>query len=302
MKGKERRLAADQRAKLIENLCDPFPVSLIRWLVVDKAANGAKGKLFAYADARAYTDRLNDVVGAASWSENYSVSTLDGLSRVRNGETARSGKVFAACTLWIDGLGTRSGTGERWADDPNAMMEADAQALKRACSRFGLGRYLYDLGPCWVPLDRDGQPTVVPELPQWAWPRRDRVSGAPELKVVPISTSSPALLNMGTTRKIESFRSTLGDAIYAEILINEGQCDVARGIRTRLRQLQVLRKMQTAAGLVRRVGALTRRLGTGQLMAEMEDLNIRTVAEIPSLEVLAQLVQHLGTIAARRIA
>lgn len=302
MKAKERRLTADQRAMLIENLCDPFPVSLIRWLVVNRTANGTKGKLLAYADVRAYTDRLNDVVGAASWSESYSVSALDGLSRVRNGETVRSGKVFAACTLWIDGLGTRSGTGERWADDPNAMMEADAQALKRACSRFGLGRYLYDLGPCWVPLDRDGQPTLVPELPQWAWPRKDRVAGAPELKVVPISTSSPALLDMGTTRKIESFRSTLGNAIYAEILINEGQCDSARGIRTRLRQLQVLRKMLAAAGLVRRVRALTRRLGTRQLMAEMEDLNIRAVTEIPSLEVLAQLAQHLGTIAARRIA
>lgn len=302
MKAKVRRLTVDQRAKLIENLCDPFPASLIRWLVVDKTTNGSKGKLFAYADARAYTDRLNDVVGATNWSESYSVNTLEGLSRVRDGHTVPSGKVFAACTLWIDGLGTRSGTGERWADDPHAMMEADAQALKRACSRFGLGRYLYDLGPCWVPLDRDGQPTVVPELPQWAWPRKDRVSGAPDLKVVPISTSSPTLLDMGTTRKIESFRSTLGDAIYAEILRNEGQCDSARGIHTRLRQLQVLRMMQTAAGLVRRVGALTRRLGTRQLIAEMEDLNIRAVTEIPNLEVLAQLAQHLETIAARQVA
>ncbi len=302
MKAKERRLTANQRAKLIENLCDPFPVSLIRWLVVDRSPNGAKGKLLAYADARAYTDRLNAVVGAAGWSETYSVSTLEGLSRVRNGQTLPSGKVFAICTLWIDGLGTRSGTGERWADDPNAMMEADAQALKRACSRFGLGRYLYDLGPCWVPLDRDGQPTVVPELPQWAWPSKDRVSGAPELKVVPISTSSPVLLDMGTTRKIESFRNTLGDAIYAEILGNEGQCDSARGIRTRLRQLQVVRMMQTTAGLIRRIGALTRRLGTRQLMAEMEDLNVRSLTEIPNLEVLAQLVQHLEAVAARRIA
>jgi len=302
MKAKERRLTANQRAKLIENLCDPFPVSLIRWLVVDRSPNGAKGKLLAYADARAYTDRLNAVVGAAGWSESYSVSTLEGLSRVRNGQTLPSGKVFAICTLWIDGLGTRSGTGERWADDPNAMMEADAQALKRACSRFGLGRYLYDLGPCWVPLDRDGQPTVVPELPQWAWPSKDRVSGAPELKVVPISTSSPVLLDMGTTRKIESFRNTLGDAIYAEILGREGQCDSARGIRTRLRQLQVVRMMQTAAGLMRRIGALTRRLGTRQLMAEMEDLDVRSLTEIPNLEMLAQLVQHLEAVAARRVA
>jgi len=39
-------------------------------------------------------------------------------------------------------LGTHSGTGEAWADDENAMTAAEAQAFKRACSCFGLGRYL----------------------------------------------------------------------------------------------------------------------------------------------------------------
>jgi hypothetical protein len=37
-------------------------------------------------------------------------------------------------------------------------------------------------------------------------------------------------------------------------------------------------------------------------MAEMEELNVRAVTGIPNLELLAQLAQHLETIAARRVA
>jgi hypothetical protein len=43
----------------------------------------------------------------------------------------------------IFGLGLHSATGEEWADDENAGTSAEAQAFKRACAYFGLGRYLY---------------------------------------------------------------------------------------------------------------------------------------------------------------
>ena len=58
-----------------------------------------------------------------------------------------------SCRLTIDGLGSHSGLGEEWADNENAGTAAEAQAFKRACSCFGLGRYLYDLGGNWVDLD-----------------------------------------------------------------------------------------------------------------------------------------------------
>jgi len=51
--------------------------------------------------------------------------------------------------------GVRFGcTGEEWADDENGMTSADAQAFKRACSCFGLGRYFDHHRPmvafgCW---------------------------------------------------------------------------------------------------------------------------------------------------------
>ena len=288
--------------QLLEELCDPFPICLIKWLVVDKNAAATRGKLLANVDPRAYTDRLNQVMGAEGWSDSYSVTTLEGISRERGGKFVQSGKVFVVCTLWIDGLGTRSGTGERWGDDRNAMTEADAQALKRACSHFGIGRYLYNLGPFFVPLDREGQPAVVPELPQWAWPLQDRRAAQSEPQIVSRTGSTPVFMDVQATSRIESFRKQLGNAIYAEILKNAGHCDSARGILTRQRQVHVLRTMQSAANHVQRVKTLTRRLGTHQLLAEMEELDLRSFADIPSFDLLVRLAQDLETIAARRAA
>jgi len=51
--------------------------------------------------------------------------------------------VLVTCELTIFGLGSHSATGEEWADNDNAGTAAEAQAFKRACSCFGLGRYLY---------------------------------------------------------------------------------------------------------------------------------------------------------------
>jgi hypothetical protein len=88
------------------------------------------------------------------------------------GEGAISGKIVVTCRLTIDGLGSHSGLGEEWADNENAGTAAEAQAFKRACSCFGLGRYLYDLDGIWVDLDERKQPLAKPRLPDWALPQR----------------------------------------------------------------------------------------------------------------------------------
>jgi hypothetical protein len=58
--------------------------------------------------------------------------------------------LLVTCTVTIAGIGSHSGSGEEWADDENAMTSAEAQAFKRACSCFGLGRYFYDFTEMWV--------------------------------------------------------------------------------------------------------------------------------------------------------
>src|SRR6202051_2935718 len=46
----------------------------------------------------------------------------------------------------------------------------EAQSFKRACSCFGLGRYLYYFTGTWVDLDDRKRPKSVPQLAGWATP------------------------------------------------------------------------------------------------------------------------------------
>ncbi len=78
---------------------------------------------------------------------------------------------MVVCKVMIFGLGEHCGTGEQWADNENALTNADAQAFKRACVCFGLGRYLYNLPGVWVDLDEFKRPLRTPTLPSWAHPQ-----------------------------------------------------------------------------------------------------------------------------------
>ena len=99
---------------------------------------------------------------------------MTNITRVKKGESIVSGKVLVTCTVTILGIGSHSGTGEEWADDDNGMTSADAQAFKRACSCFGLGRYFYDFNAIWVDLDQNRQPVRTPALFAWALPENWR--------------------------------------------------------------------------------------------------------------------------------
>jgi hypothetical protein len=121
-------------------LCQPFPIEDIE--VLPGATNSAKDKALAmpYADMRAYQRRLDLVVGALNWQVSYRPW----------GENA------VICSLTISGI-TREDVGEEKATDPNCRTSAVAQAFKRTCSSFGLGRYLYDLPTVWAPFDSIGK-------------------------------------------------------------------------------------------------------------------------------------------------
>jgi hypothetical protein len=161
--------------ELLSALAAPFPRSLVSWVVIAtrQGKRGKQGLVVPYADPRAYTDRLNGLVTAAGWTREYAVEVVHGFERKRKGvdPALRAAKVLVVCKVTIFNLGTHSGTGESWADDENAMTAAEAQAFKRSCSCFGLGRYLYDIAGCWVELNEQERPISYPDLPTWAKPR-----------------------------------------------------------------------------------------------------------------------------------
>ena len=151
--------------------------------------------MIAFADPRAYTDRLNQLFTPTGWTRTYDVSTVSSVTRMKKDKLIQTGKVLVTCTLTITGLGCHAGSGEDWADEENAMTAAEAQAFKRACSCFGLGRYLYNFTEMWVPLNEYRQPVEFPKLPHWALPKGNNTG-----KSHPAAGSRPPAVQRGPDR------------------------------------------------------------------------------------------------------
>ena len=160
--------------KILAELEVPFSPEQVQWRVMNTSNDKKRGQIVPYADPRAYTDRLNALFSPQGWTRDYRVETMNNITRVKKGETIVTGKVLVTCTVTIAGLGSHSGTGEEWADADNGFTAADAQAFKRACCQFGLGRYFYDFVAPWVDLDQNRQPRKTPPLPAWAIPENWR--------------------------------------------------------------------------------------------------------------------------------
>ena len=134
---KQSAMNNDKMTDVLHALKQPFPPSQVTWKPGVTTKDGTKALALAYADLRAYQNRLDDICGLA-WSVTY----------------APWGERIV-CHLTIQGI-TRSSSGE-----PDSQAErseiagtsAEAQAFKRACAMFGLGRYLYNLPSVWVEYD-----------------------------------------------------------------------------------------------------------------------------------------------------
>lgn len=287
---------------LFIELAEPFVPAEIKWRVTHTSRDGSRGAVIAFADPRAYTDRLNQLFTPTGWTRSYEVATLSSVTRMRKGKLIQTGKVLVTCTLTINGLGCHSGSGEEWADEENAMTSAEAQAFKRACSCFGLGRYLYNFTEMWVPLNEHRQPMQFPHLPQWALPRNYRLG-----KAHPASGPRPPAIQRGpidqkTTARLEGFRRVLGDAIYGEILWRAGHARRANEIPNAQFQANVAEAMERAARGVHKANSLAQQIGEASFIAVMDKLQIESMATIPRLEFLKTLVAELEQEVSRSVA
>lgn len=176
---KAKIVMAEQRVKeILTKLEEPFDPADLYYK--PQAVNKAKDMAIAaaYCDPRAYSDRLNTIVGADKWSVSYQISTLAPIAGPNpedwKNKFIYKGKVLVVATLTIEGLGQHSNTGEEEATNDNAITSASAQAFKRAATMFGLGRYLYDLPKnVWSPYDdKSRRITEPPALPDWAIPKK----------------------------------------------------------------------------------------------------------------------------------
>jgi hypothetical protein len=291
------KFAGAEREKLFARLELPFDPAQIKWRVMRTSDDRRSGAILPFADPRAYTDRLNQLFTPAGWTREYTISTVPSLTRVDRGKVIVTSKVLVATAVTISRLGSHTGTGEEWADRENAVTAADAQAFKRACSCFGLGRYLYRFEETWVHLNGRGEPVALPILPEWALP--------PGVTMVPANGQAVDVrgpVDHRLTAEIEGFRGTLGADIYAEILRRAGHSNDARTIPNADRQKNVVGWMQAAARGFERLQGLVETAGDARFIAAMDNLKFATSTCLPSLAALKQLVEELEAITGQQVA
>jgi hypothetical protein len=288
---------------LFAQLVEPFDPSEIKWRVTHSTQDGRRGAIIVFADPRAYTDRLNQIFTPTGWTRSYDVTTVSAVSRMKREILIQTGKVLVTCTLTIHGLGCHTGSGEEWADEQNAMTKSEAQAFKRACTCFGLGRYLYNFAEMWVPLNEHRQPLQVPTLPQWALPKANATVG----KNNPALGPRPPAVQRGpidqkTTAKIEGFRRILGDPIYGEILWRIAHERRANAIPNAQLQINVVDAMERASRGIHKANSLAEEIGDTPFISVLDRLQIRSMTTIRSIEALRQLVAELEKLSGRQAA
>jgi hypothetical protein len=291
--------------ELVAELEVPFDPAVIEWRVTNTTKDKTRGQVIPYADQRAYTDRLNALVTPAGWTRKYAIHTSANFQRGQDQRIVA--KVLVTCELTIFGLGSHSATGEEWADNDNAGTAAEAQAFKRACSCFGLGRYLYHFSGVWVDLDERKRPKSIPRLFGWATPKGWRQglrpvreadttlsnpdpSGNAEARLTPQGRDVSPEEASALIRQIEAMAEPLGRRLYRGLLKT-----VARVWNpTEIREADVLRKvleqLQAAERGLLRLKAALNRIGPETLVPILRSMRLNSLAQVDSLETLKRVV------------
>lgn len=145
----------------LADLSAPFRPEAIHWRaqnVTDR--NGGSALALAYIDARDVMDRLDEVCGPSGWKDSY-IETV-------------KGRVLCELSILVPELGWVSKSDGAGDTDVEGEKGAISDALKRAAVKWGIGRYLYDLGNVWAPCElamKDGKPLLNNKnKPTWrAW-------------------------------------------------------------------------------------------------------------------------------------
>ena len=282
----------------------PFEPSVIEWRVTNTSkGNGhLRGQVIPYADQRAYTDRLNALFSPAGWTRKYAVHTSANFQRDKDQKT--TAKVFVTCDLTIFGIGSHSATGEEWTDDENAGTAAEAQAFKRSCACFGLGRYLYHFTGTWVDLDDRKRPKTMPKLAGWATPEGWRQGLRPGLASHSQSSmpernnqTHQSGRNQGTERevvqRIEGMAGLLGKGLYRGLLKTIAATWKPSDITDLVVLEKVLTRMQAAERGLKRLEAALDRTGREPLATILRSLNLNSIDRVESLETLHKIVLAL---------
>jgi hypothetical protein len=307
------QVPAERVKELVAALEVPFDQSQIDWRVMNTTKNQqpARGQVVPYADQRAYTDRLNALCTPAGWTRKYTIHTSANFERSKDQKIAA--KVLVTCELTIFGLGSHSATGEEWADDDNSCTAAEAQSFKRACSCFGLGRYLYYFTGTWVDLDDRKRPKSVPQLAGWATPAGWLQGLRPWCVFDPKASEGTVAASDGKggqegngrcaygnlLREIERMEKVVGKRMYRGLLKTVARMWNPKDIQDQTIQEKVLAHMQAAERGLRRAEAAREKAGLAAFARVLGSLRLSSLDQVDNLKTLQEIVGALEAAAPR---
>ena len=181
----------------------------------------------------------------------------------------------------------------------------EAQAFRRACSCFGLGRYLYHFSGVWVDLDERKRPKAIPRLFGWATPQGWRQGLRPGQEANNKPENPPSSTDhRGNTAEprrsvedtnalvgqIEAMAESLGKRLYRGILKTVARAWNPSEIREADVLSRVLAQMQSAERGSRRLDAALDKSGPEILLPILRSLQLNSLDQVDSLDNLKKIV------------
>ena len=185
------------------------------------------------------------------------------------------------------------------------MTSAEAQAFKRACSVFGLGRYFYNFAEMWVDIDEYKHPRELPPLPSWALPENERRAPVRRRSGQEGDGQWGQHWTKGTTgrqshQQVEGSRRDLGHNPLRIFLDPWHEVRSARDIPNQRIQQEVLKWMESGERGVAQVRRVAAEIPETELYGILDDLSIPRLDEIPNFGVLVKLVERMNEAQSRR--
>lgn len=126
----------------------PFRAQDLSWRIQECGRSAKNGRIWArvfpYVKAHVLESRLDQVLGPESWQSE--------VADIGGGVACRVGIRTDAGWIWKSAVADRREGGS--VAPP--LKGAETDAFKRACSHWGIGRYLRDLGEQWAVIREDG--------------------------------------------------------------------------------------------------------------------------------------------------
>jgi AAA domain (dynein-related subfamily) len=206
-------------------------------------------------------------------------TSLKGRDFFRAGPLMRALEYDKPCVLLIDEL-----------DKVDEGFEA--QAFKRGCSCFGLGRYFYDFEEQWVELDDYRRPKRTPQLIMPGRQQRPDEHAAERPKAAASSQPS-SRLDGRLTGRIEGYKEELGEPLYQEVLTVFGKAQTARSLPSVEAAEKVLHLLERTLRGIEKARDLGGDLSVGEFDHVLHKQRIRSLNSIPTFKALTELVNAL---------